>query len=230
MGMRMPRKKQPGKVEQAHVSPGRDVSLGGVPVKADEEKLKIIVNALRMGSHFEIAACVAGLSAKSVRNYMLRAREEPDSIYGLFLREITRAMSEGELRDLSVIDSAAQGRPAKYLMIPKVDMNGKVVLDQYGNTVMEAQLDGDGKPICIQRESFPQWQASAWKLERSKPKRWGRYDRVMIDDVQDFQDDGRVKTEEEKIDAGETAARAKRLQRVMTVLNAVPEDTDLGDV
>ena len=205
---------------------------GGRPSKADEERLKIITNTLRLGAHFEIACFMADLNPRTVKDYMLRAREEPTGIYANFLSEITKALAQAEIRDLSVIDTASQGRPAVYQMEPVMDAAGNPVRDEQGRVMMKVQLDGDGKAIKLKNEVFPSWQASAWKLERKAPKRWGRYDRLAIDDMEEFGKDPRNKpmSEEEKIDAGEVEARAKRLQRVKRILDEVPEDSDLGEV
>ncbi len=205
-------------------------NLGGAPRKDDEKTLKTIVNAIRMGSHFDVACYLSGLDPKTAKSYVIQGRENPNGIHAKFLRDITQALAEAEIRDLSVIDAAAQGRPAQYLMVADKDAAGNPIYDQTGKLQMVAQLDEDGKPIKTRNETYSQWTAAAWKLERRAPKRWGRYDRIAEDDLQHLGTEKTHKTEEEKVDAGEVEARAKRLKRVMTVLDAVPEDTDLADV
>lgn len=71
---------------------------------------------------------------------------------------VLSSLAESEIRDLEVIDKAANGWPDKLA----IDENGCLILDSKGFPIVEEY----GLP--------PNWKASAWRLERKFPERWGR--------------------------------------------------------
>lgn len=204
------------------------VETRGRPPDLDPEKLKVLLSILRGGTSMEIAATVAGMSSQRIKEYVLEARRDPDSIYSEWAREIFKALATSEVRDLAVIDYAAQGRAAEFKQIAQLDSKGDPILGPDGKPIMTVQLDGEGRPIVLRGEIRSSWQAAAWKLERRAPKRWGRLDRIQIDDMEELLKTPR--SEQEKVNAGDVEARAKALHRVKKVFDAVPLDTDLGDV
>ena len=69
---------------------------------------------------------------------------------------ISKAVSE--LKDLQVIEKAAQGSPDNFALHD----NGKIVLTSLG------------KPVIKEYGLPPNWKSSAWRLERKNPERWGK--------------------------------------------------------
>lgn len=107
----------------------------------------MITNAIRLGMYLDDAAAVAGIHRNTLGNWMTWGREaeaklangeeltDRDRLYCDFLGAVEKARAEAVLRNLNVIQKAAQ----------------------------------EGS-----------WQASAWYLERTNPRKWGRTETVEI--------------------------------------------------
>lgn len=117
----------------------------GAPVKLTEDLIKQICNAIRSGAYMETAASYCGIDKVSFYKWMKLGRQKPRSIYGALINALDKALADAELRDIVTIDRASTGTPAQY--------------DEDGN--------------LIKQEMRPDWKASAWRLERKFPKKWG---------------------------------------------------------
>lgn len=179
---------------------GRPLASGSL-LEQDPKLIEKICAALRIGSHIDTACAIHGVGYSTMREWVLKGKENPDSIYGEFTRAVEKAVSEAETRDLAVIEAFAVGRAAEYQMEPvmvPLEKDGVVMFhpgtvnpimvplmttDPQGNKVPVQQIarDADGNPILKRAEVKPQWQAAAWKLERRRPLKWGRFDRVDVD-------------------------------------------------
>lgn len=135
----------------------------GRKAKISAELIEKICNTLRAGSYLETAAAMAGVSKTSLYKWLRKGNAKRNSIYGEFVDAVERAQAESEVRDLLNIDQSAMGRKYEYERDP---ITKKLV------------LDGNGDPIVIRHGVKPSWQASAWRLERKFPKKWGRLDRM----------------------------------------------------
>lgn len=102
---------------------------GGRPPKISLEVAGTIIVAVARGNYIETAALTAGIDKVTLYEWLKKGKRAGHGQYFEFSNALQKALGFAELRDLEVIDHAAQ--------------NG-------------------------------QWQASAWKLERKFPKRWGR--------------------------------------------------------
>jgi transposase len=80
----------------------------GRPTKLTPEVQERIITALRAGNYQETAANYAGISAKTFYEWMQRGKDEPESIYRDFREAVEKAKSDAEVRDLYLIDQAAQ--------------------------------------------------------------------------------------------------------------------------
>jgi len=78
------------------------------PTKLTPEVQERIITALRAGNYQETAANYAGISAATFYDWMARGREEPGSVFAEFLDAVEKAKSDAEVRDLYLIDQAAQ--------------------------------------------------------------------------------------------------------------------------
>jgi transposase len=134
----------------------------GRPPTLNEELIGNIVNAMRAGSYVETAAAVNGVSKEILFIWFRRGNKTPKTIYGNLVRAVHKAFAESELRDLLIIEKAARGTTTAIS-----------VKDETG----EQLYDKDGIKIIIKPQE-PNWHASAWRLERKFPKRWGRLDRL----------------------------------------------------
>jgi transposase len=221
----MPRKKNlPAKVSQ------EGKNLGGAPSKLTEENVKTIVQLLSMGSYVDIAACFAGLNPRTVQFWIARGKAEPGSIYADFLYKVREALAKSETRDLAIIDMVAQGRPAKYKERPMKDKDGNFLLKPNGEPYMELERDADGNPVLLQSEMKPNWQTSAWKLERRSPQRWGRFDRIMIDDMTKVNEEIDVSKSTEKEKEEVKTPLAEREKKILAIMSKMKDLEDVEDL
>lgn len=141
----------------------------GRPSKLNKDVQDRIAGAIRAGSYIETAAALAGINKDTFYDWLRRGgRGEPD--YKNFSDAVEKALADGEMRDLMVIDRAAQGRPAQFLYVKGPD----------GKDTSELVKDADGNPIMSMPATRPEWTAAAWRLERKFPKRWGRKEVIAL--------------------------------------------------
>lgn len=124
----------------------------GAPTKLNRELIEKIVKAMMMGAYVETAAAHAGINKETFYRWLKQGARElqknPNarSIYAELSNAVSKAFADAELRDVENIDKHAIG------VKPEWDENGNQ----------------------IQHPIAPDWKASAWRLERKFPKRWGR--------------------------------------------------------
>lgn len=151
-----------------------DANKGGLPPTLTPELIEKIAGPLRIGVRIPTAAALNDVSYETLRSWVLKGHEKPNSIYGAFIKEITRSIAKWEAGDISILHKHAFGAPAEYLMEPARDSTGGVVFGADGKPVMVMARDGDGRPIIKRSEVKSDWRAAAHRLERRLPKYWHR--------------------------------------------------------
>lgn len=132
------------------------VKKGKQVTKCTQEVIDIICNTLRVGAYTETAVVMAGVSKETYRRWMILAQKKPNSIYAALRAAVLKAQEEATVRDLVNIDKAAMGEEPVYMR----DKDGSIVFSE------------NGKPIVLKPGSKRDWNASAWRLSRRKPKDW----------------------------------------------------------
>lgn len=185
---------------------------GGRPNKMeiDPELMNKLRNAVLMGAPIVTAAALCDISYDTMRAWVLKGKEDPSSSYGELLRILNRAIAEWELRDLSVIDAHAHGRPAKYAMKPVLDGKGKPVFDHEGKPLMEYDRDAEGNLVLLQSEIKSDWRAAMERMARRKPRMWGRHLNVDVDAVLSFTNEEREVNPKEAMSFEQRIAEAVR--------------------
>lgn len=122
-----------------------------------------------------------------------------------FLEGVKKARAEAELRNINIIQKAAQG----------------------GEQVKSKEIfDKDGKLVAIEYEIMPpNWTAAMTWLERSYPQRWGRKDFVEENIYHSLKVEAK-QTREVKISIHE---RTARILGILAEVGAIPPGTDKGD-
>lgn len=150
----------------------------GRPPEIGYELIDKICNALVRGMYIEGAAAYAGVSKVTIYAWMKRGNKEPDSIYEHFLNAVTQAQGQYEMRELDNIDRCAMGQEAEYMKHPPgtithrgVDISGTIVCDQRG------------RPVMLKPGIARSFAASAWRLERKFPDRWGAIQKIETTDL-----------------------------------------------
>jgi len=164
-----PRTKMPEIVKESRALTIEENSIGAPP-KLTEKKVTLISNAILMGAGIETAYVSAGVSKSAYYIYMNNAKNNP-SEYPLcvaLMEEVHKALAQADIRDLGLIDKAAQGMPYTTTITTKKMIKGE-----------------DGKPVEVTETRITTgrnfaWQAAAWKLERRNPALYGRRERLEL--------------------------------------------------
>lgn len=149
----------------------------GRPTKLTLETQRTIAQAIRANAYPETAAALAGVNRDSFYEWLKRGAKEESGPYREFSDTIKNALAVGQMRDLAVIDKAANGydvEKTKTLVKDWVDDAGKKV----GNVV----------ETTTERHREFAWQAAAWRLERRYPRLWGRTERPDVPDLPGAED------------------------------------------
>jgi transposase len=123
-----------------------------------------IVSALRAGNYQETAANFAGISKPTFYGWLERGRNEPDSIYSVFLDAVEKAKADAEVRDVALIDKAAHDGswqaaawklerkfPQKWGRVNRTEISGpdgapvKVDIDAKASLLQKLGLDADSE-------------------------------------------------------------------------------------
>lgn len=166
----------------------RELGEPGRPSKLeiDPDLIKKMRNAILLGAPIVTAAALNDISYETMREWVLKGKEDPSSEYGALIRQLQKAIVEWEIRDLSAWDAHIHGRPAQYLT-QQVVVDGKPLTDpNTGRPVMEIVRDGEGNPVIQASEIRPDWRAAAERLARRKSKTWAKQINVDLDVVLTF--------------------------------------------
>jgi len=147
----------------------RKANVNAVPIRCSKDFIDKMCNFLRIGAYVETAAVMAGVPKATFYDWIRKGHKQKQGIYRELLTAVDKAVAEGEVRDLMVIDKTASGADWEYEKYPEgaTDETGQ---DISGNLM----LNGRGNPIVKKIGHLPNWSASAWRLERRHPKHWSQ--------------------------------------------------------
>lgn len=141
----------------------------GACPKLTNELIEKITVLIRKGSYVETAVAFCGISKDTFYRWLRQGAQEEAGIYRKLSDAIWVAQAESEIRDLEIIDKAAYGTP------------DKLASDEHGNLI----LDSKGNPVVTEYGLPPNWKASAWRLERKSPARWGKKVSLDLNEIKD---------------------------------------------
>ena len=137
------------------------------PSKLTPEVQENICNWLKLGYYQEDAAIMAGISASTYYEWMKKGEQERVALESgedmLSLPDTSLPASEDEAQEIELI----------YPFL------------EFSEAVKKARAEAEGAHIRNIRKAADNgvWQASAWFLERSHPKKWGK--RSQLDVIAD---------------------------------------------
>ena len=134
------------------------------PSKLTDEVQENICNWLKLGYYQEDAAIMAGISASTYYEWMKKGEQER-----VALEEGEKALT---LPDTS-LPASEDGAPEIELIYPFLE---------FSEAVKKARAEAEGAHIRNIRKAADNgvWQASAWFLERSHPKKWGKRSQLDV--------------------------------------------------
>jgi hypothetical protein len=128
---------------------------GPIP-KITTEVADKIIELLEAGNSRRVSALSSGISYDTLRRW-IRLGREGDELYIPFMHKVKKAEAVSESWYVDKVRLAAMGGSVtRRIEVTKVDREGNTT-----TTVTEDVLPS-------------QWQAAAWKLERTYPDRWGK--------------------------------------------------------
>lgn len=145
--------------------PSKKKSNAGRKPKIPQALIEKFANCVRAGNYLETAAAFCGIPKSTMNSWFEKGRKNKRSIYAQFVEAVEEAQAQAEVRDVINIDQIAMGKKNVYERDP---VTNKIL------------FDGNGDPIIKEYGFKPNWQASAWRLERKFPKKWGRHDRLDV--------------------------------------------------
>jgi hypothetical protein len=105
------------------------------------ERYEAIIKYIRNGAHLSHAANAVGIDDNTVYRWIEKGREDPESIYGYFLEDLKRATGIAILRNVSIVQRAAEDDwgAAKWLL-------GVLDPEIYGSkSVIKTEVSGTAK-------------------------------------------------------------------------------------
>ena len=134
------------------------------PSKLTPEVQENICNWLKLGYYQEDAAIMAGISPSTYYEWMKKGEQER-----VALEEGEKALT---LPDTS-LPASEDGTPEIELIYPFLE---------FSEAVKKARAEAEGAHIKNIRKAADNgvWQASAWFLERSHPKKWGKRSQLDV--------------------------------------------------
>jgi len=127
-----------------------------------------IIQAILQGAYIETAAALAGVNKTTFYDWLKKGARAKRGTYHDFNRAVEEALAQSEADDLAVIEKAGRGYETRRTKVVRSE-NGTV------ETTIETATRFD-------------WQASAWRLERRFPERWGRSARDLEARVKELQE------------------------------------------
>lgn len=83
--------------------------MAGRPTKMTPEVQDKILTALRAGNFRQVAAQYAGISQRTLREWMQQGERRPKSAHGRFRRQLIEAEKSAEMRMVAMVMKAATG-------------------------------------------------------------------------------------------------------------------------
>lgn len=180
--------------------------------KLNDDLIEKICKQLQLGNYIETAVVMAGVSKQSFYTWIKIANGvKPSKSQAEYKRccklldAVERAQEEATTRDLLNIDKSAMGRMPTYdrypprsehnpdgTWIPARDDKGKIQINPKTNEPIMIEVSGQiicdykGKPIVADAGAPPDWKASAWRLEKRRPKQWGDLKTIVVNEKPDL--------------------------------------------
>ena len=126
--------------------------IGHIPMLTPEVG-RIILESVGQGAVYELAAQRAGVSKRSIYNWLARGRKggKANAIYVHFLHALEKAKGDRATLSLARIGKAGQG----------------------GAVIERTSTTRDGVTTVKEKIAQPQWTADAWLLERLHDEHYG---------------------------------------------------------
>ena len=135
----------------------------GRKTKLTPEIQETICNWLKLGYYQEDAAVMAGISPSTYYDWLKKGAEE-----------------DSKQDEIKALGSAGSPLPA---IEEDSDIELVYIYSEFSEAVARARAEAEGAHIKNIRRAADNgtWQASAWFLERSFPKKWGKRSTLDID-------------------------------------------------
>ncbi|MDQ6910478.1 MAG: hypothetical protein M3Z84_06805 [Actinomycetota bacterium] len=167
------------------VEPSR---VRGRPTALTSEVEGRIVHAVCSGVTLKEAAAYAGVTDRTLLNWMRRGEEAAEDRETAADHGVDRVADESDQEFVRLFRAVSAARAEVY-----VEAVATVRLAVRGSPV----LNDAGEVVEWQR--FPDWRAAAWFLEHGDPTQWGRVTRTVLDQAAQAAEE--APTRDEELDA-----------------------------
>lgn len=156
-----------GHIKVAHEKTGRKPMI-------TSEQLKNIDTLMKAGNYFDTSCAFCGIIRQTGQNWLLRGAR--------LVFQYVREGRDDEVPQTIFDDSDSDDR--KYMSFFVIVDRARAVAEV--SDLSDIGKAGKGDP---NKRILPDWRASAWRLERRSPKRFGGSQNIVVDELEDQSDE-----------------------------------------
>ena len=192
-----------------------------------------IIEALRLGATYEIAAEYAGISRSTLYNWMEKGKDQKSGQYRTFLDSIKGAEARGAIANLAMIESAAKSGDWKAAAW-RLERRHGYTRDGYQQRTEEVQPDIPSNTLELLRQQAIDLKRGMAKAESSES--WQAYAALQRQLLQVVAQIRQIESEEGMMDELDGLTDEQLLQEITAAIISLPPilrqrlESDIGNI